>query len=309
MPPAVPPLPPPTVRSLPRRSTSSGRPPRPAPSRMRRADRTDPVTARRTDSPPLLAPQRPHPSGTPSDPPGPGSRTGHVRSPISSARTRAARSRSRRRSRDRTVAETGPHRRAARGRRPTGRCSTRPPHGSAPRRGRPDRPGARSRPRPRVTLRRPVPLDLPPAGSDDVRSRRVACADPRRARRTGAGPPAHGTPTPPGRGRAGDPPPPATDVESSLFNSTQRDLLAQLQEELAARERRPRPYRRAHTDADPAVNGHGVNGHGADGHGSQRARGRRAGAERTGPTDTARMGADERSRERPPRRPPPDVSS
>ena len=85
-------------------------------------------------------------------PTGPGSRTRHVRSPISSARTRAARSRSRRQ-----VVGTvrSPRRdpigRAARGRRPTCRCSTRPPHGSAPRRGRPDRPGARSRPRPRVT--------------------------------------------------------------------------------------------------------------------------------------------------------------
>jgi hypothetical protein len=64
------------------------------------------------------------------------------------------------------------------------------------------------------------------------------------------------------------PSPPATDGESSLLPSTERDLLAQLQEELAARERRPRPYRRARTDADPAVNGHGVNGHGVNGHGS-----------------------------------------
>jgi len=57
-------------------------------------------------------------------------------------------------------------------------------------------------------------------------------------------------------------------VESSPLSSTERDLLAELQEELAARERRPRPYRRARTDADPAVNGHGVNGHGVNGHGA-----------------------------------------
>jgi D-sedoheptulose 7-phosphate isomerase len=57
-------------------------------------------------------------------------------------------------------------------------------------------------------------------------------------------------------------------VEPSLLNSTEGDLLAQLQAELAARERRPRPYRRARTDADPAANGHGVNGHGVNGHGA-----------------------------------------
>jgi hypothetical protein len=66
------------------------------------------------------------------------------------------------------------------------------------------------------------------------------------------------------------PAPPASDV-SSLFNNPERDLLAQLQAELAARERRPRPYRRARTGADPApggdgVNGHGVNGRGVNGH-------------------------------------------
>ena len=53
-----------------------------------------------------------------------------------------------------------------------------------------------------------------------------------------------------------------------MINSTERDLLAQLQAELADRERRPRPYRRARSAAAPAVNGHGVNGHGVNGHGS-----------------------------------------
>ena len=144
----------PTARSPPRRSTSSGRPPRTAPSRMRPSG-PDAPRCRRARFPSYPAPRcrtGPRPSDTPSAPSGPGSRTRHVRSPIFSARTRAARSRSRRQ-----VVGTArsprrdPIGRAARGRRPTGRCSTRPPHGSAPRRGRPDRPRARSRPRPPVT--------------------------------------------------------------------------------------------------------------------------------------------------------------
>ena len=52
-----------------------------------------------------------------------------------------------------------------------------------------------------------------------------------------------------------------------MLGSTEHDLLAQLQAELADRERRPRPYRRARSAA-PAVNGHGVNGHGVNGHGA-----------------------------------------
>ncbi len=76
----------------------------------------------------------------------------------------------------------------------------------------------------------------------------------------------------PGRRRrpdADDPepgPPPAVEAQPSVLNSTERDLLAQLHAELADRERRPRPYRRARSAA-PAVNGHGVNGHGVNGHG------------------------------------------
>jgi hypothetical protein len=54
---------------------------------------------------------------------------------------------------------------------------------------------------------------------------------------------------------ADDPPPPA------LLDGTEGDLLAQLQAELAARERRPRPYRRADRNGS-TVNG---NGHAPDG--------------------------------------------
>ena len=61
-------------------------------------------------------------------------------------------------------------------------------------------------------------------------------------------------------------PEPVGDAERSVLNSTERDLLAQLQAELADRERRPRPYRRARSTAAPGVNGHGANGHGANGH-------------------------------------------
>ena len=62
--------------------------------------------------------------------------------------------------------------------------------------------------------------------------------------------------------------PAAPDADSPLLAGTERDLLAQLQAELASQERRPRPYRRAaRTDVTPAVNGHGANGHGINGHG------------------------------------------
>lgn len=61
-------------------------------------------------------------------------------------------------------------------------------------------------------------------------------------------------------------PEPVGDAEPSVLSGTERDLLAQLQSELADRERRPRPYRRARSAAAPGVNGHGVNGHGANGH-------------------------------------------
>ena len=122
---------PPTARSPPRRSTCSGRPPRTAPSRMR-----------------------------PSGPDAPRCRRAHGRrasgrlpvGPIPSARTRAARSRSRRQvsgpcgRRDGTSSDR-PHGDAAR--RVVVRLAHR--HGSAPRRGRPDRPAGRPRPRPQVT--------------------------------------------------------------------------------------------------------------------------------------------------------------
>jgi hypothetical protein len=170
--------------------------------------------------------------------------------------------------RDRTVAETGPHR--------TGHTGT-PADGSlfdspTARVSSPSRPpGPPRRPIPPSTAgdpRRPVPLDLPPASSDDVSLFGESPA-PTRGVPEGPAPnlPRTGRRRRPDADEPETPPPPATDVESSLFNSTERDLLAQLQEELAARERRPRPYRRARTDADPAVNGHGVNGHGADEHG------------------------------------------
>jgi D-sedoheptulose 7-phosphate isomerase len=61
-------------------------------------------------------------------------------------------------------------------------------------------------------------------------------------------------------------PAPALEAEPPVLGGTEHDLLAQLQAELADRERRPRPYRRARSAA-PAVNGHGVNGHGVNGHG------------------------------------------
>jgi hypothetical protein len=62
-------------------------------------------------------------------------------------------------------------------------------------------------------------------------------------------------------------PAPALEAEPPVLGGTEHDLLAQLQAELADRERRPRPYRRARSTA-PAVNGHGVNGHGVNGHGA-----------------------------------------
>jgi hypothetical protein len=46
-----------------------------------------------------------------------------------------------------------------------------------------------------------------------------------------------------------------TGSEGTELNGTERDLLAQLQAELAARERRPRPYRRS------GQNGRALNGH------------------------------------------------
>ena len=120
----------------------------------------------------------------------------------------------------------------------------------------------------RVTRDVPCPWTFRPRSSDDVPLFGEAAAPTR-------GVPEGPAPDLPRTGRRRRPDadepetaaPPATDVESSLLNSTEGDLLAQLQAELAGRERRPRPYRRARTDADPAANGHGVNGHAADEHG------------------------------------------
>jgi hypothetical protein len=171
--------------------------------------------------------------------------------------------------RERAVGETGPHR--------TGRTGTPPdvslfdsPTGRVSSPSRPPGPPRRPTPPPSAGApRRPLPPGLPPAGSDDV----PLFGEPPAPTRGVPESPAPDLPRT-GRRRRPDaddpetPSPPATDGESSLLPSTERDLLAQLQEELAARERRPRPYRRARTDADPAVNGHGVNGHGVNGHGS-----------------------------------------
>jgi hypothetical protein len=56
-------------------------------------------------------------------------------------------------------------------------------------------------------------------------------------------------------------PPDAGPEPSALLSGTERDLLAQLQAELAARERRPRPYRRAGRNGTAqTVNGHGPEG-------------------------------------------------
>jgi hypothetical protein len=52
-------------------------------------------------------------------------------------------------------------------------------------------------------------------------------------------------------------------VPPALLEGTEGDLLAQLQAELAARERRPRPYRRAERNGSThTLNGHG---HGPEG--------------------------------------------
>jgi hypothetical protein len=76
--------------------------------------------------------------------------------------------------------------------------------------------------------------------------------------------PLFGEPQPDQAGRRRRPDPEPAEAEPSVLSSTERDLLSQLQAELADRERRPRPYRRART---PAVNGH-ANGHGVNGHGT-----------------------------------------
>ena len=135
-------------------------------------------------------------------------------------------------------------------------------------------------PGPRQRDGRPAPDDLgprrpgpaafgpPPSTPDHLRAVPPLRESGPESTATGAGMPAHQPGMPPGRRRRPEdeaaPPvpagPPKPDPEpSALLNGTERDLLAQLQAELADRERRPRPYRRA------AQNGrsHSVNGHGS----------------------------------------------
>jgi hypothetical protein len=97
------------------------------------------------------------------------------------------------------------------------------------------RPGRRRRP------------DEPTPGASDASSRG-----------TPPGPPPADTTSPDTPGPAG---PPHPDPEpSALLSGTERDLLAQLHADLA-RERRPRPYRRAGQNGSAGA----VNGHHADG--------------------------------------------
>jgi hypothetical protein len=128
--------------------------------------------------------------------------------------------------------------------------------------GRPPRPGSPVRPPSAEMPRRSPPPDVPLFGdapSPDGRRPDAAPSDlPREGRRRRPEPE---EPEPAA-------PPAAPDADSPLLAGTERDLLAQLQAELASQERRPRPYRRAaRTDVTPAVNGHGANGHGINGHG------------------------------------------
>jgi hypothetical protein len=130
-----------------------------------------------------------------------------------------------------------------------------------------DSPTARVGPPPRPAPPRPMtpPPDLAPPVASEVP---LFGERPRDERR-----PDGPSPDPARQGRrrrpdADDPEPgpaPALEAEPPVLGGTEHDLLAQLQAELADRERRPRPYRRARSAA-PAVNGHGVNGHGVNGH-------------------------------------------
>ena len=130
-----------------------------------------------------------------------------------------------------------------------------------------DSPTARVGPPPRPASPRPMtpPPDLAPPAASEV----PLFGDPPRDERRPDGP----SPDPARQGRrrrpdADDPEPgpaPALEAEPPVLGDTEHDLLAQLQAELADRERRPRPYRRGRSAA-PAVNGHGVNGHAVNGH-------------------------------------------
>jgi len=105
---------------------------------------------------------------------------------------------------------------------------------------------------------RRTPPDPAPAGSGEVSLFGEPAAD------------RSSDPDRPGRRRRPDvdEPEPGAGAEPSVLSSTERDLLSQLQAELAEREHRPRPYRRARSAVTPAVNGHGVNGHGINGNGA-----------------------------------------
>jgi hypothetical protein len=132
-------------------------------------------------------------------------------------------------------------------REPDGRpAERRPATEPRPERSSPDLPRRPRRPRP------DEPTGLPPAF---LPSARTPVPEPARPTPDAApAPPAHPDPEP-----------------SALLSGTERDLLAQLQAELAARDPRPRPYRRAGQNGR-GVNGHtggvnGVNGHGGEGSG------------------------------------------
>jgi hypothetical protein len=132
-------------------------------------------------------------------------------------------------------------------REPDGRpAERRPATEPRPERSSPDLPRRPRRPRP------DEPTGLPPAFLPSVRT---PVPEPARPTPDAApAPPAHPDPEP-----------------SALLSGTERDLLAQLQAELAARDPRPRPYRRAGQNGR-GVNGHtggvnGVNGHGGEGSG------------------------------------------
>ena len=135
----------------------------------------------------------------------------------------------------------------------------------------------------------------PPDPAPPVASEVPLFGEPPRDERRPDGP----SPDPARQGRrrrpdADDPEPgpaPALEAEPPVLGGTEHDLLAQLQAELADRERRPRPYRRARSTA-PAVNGHGVNGHGVNGHGADGDRARRGDPARlTRTSSPARGGA------------------
>ncbi len=131
-------------------------------------------------------------------------------------------------------------------------------------------------------LFRPGPADLSPAGEEPAPGGRpterpaheglrpgrrhrsdeavlgMAAPSPR-SEAAADGPPDLGRPVPQVP-RPADPPDAGPDPSAQL-SGTERDLLAQLQAELAARERRPRPYRRASRNGTAQT----LNGHGSEG--------------------------------------------